>query len=156
MALNSWKYGIFDCARQSLALNACGFFPLFVPFIVTNIASRARRYVFGLGFCGMLMLTCFCGYVNYGTSIAMDYVSDDTVSTILGLVGALCAGVLFAIFYIVRVRLREKLLIAGDSFYDCLLSFFCPCCSMVQMAGEVELQHVHILEPPDEYEVAKL
>lgn len=156
MSFNDWKHGIFDCTRQTLELNICGFFPLFVPFFITNIAARLNSYAFGLGFTSMLVLTCLCGYINYGTSIAMEYVTNETADMILAIIGALFGGVLFYVFYSIRTRMREKLAIAGDGFYDCIVSFFCSCCSMVQMAAEVDLEHVHICDPPEEYELSKL
>jgi Cys-rich protein (TIGR01571 family) len=149
----SWRVGIFDCTNESLQINLCSFLPLTVPFVMTNIAARVRHYPCRLGFMGLLSFTLLLGYANYGTSVALSYVSGNLTRMILVLVGSIATGCLYVLLYDLRLRVRALLQIAGDLFSDMALTLCCSCCSLVQMSREVELREISLCEEPAPYAI---
>jgi Cys-rich protein (TIGR01571 family) len=87
-------------------------------------------------------------YANYGTSVAMEYVTSSTVDLILAIVGATFALGIGFIIWLMRYQYRRDLAIAGTQTGDCAAAFCCSCCSLVQMAAEVDLENISIVEEP--------
>ena len=44
---------------------------------------------------------------------------------------------IFAVIFMLRLKIREQFKIEGDLLSDCLMSFCCGCCSVAQMATHV-------------------
>ena len=147
----SWKSGIFECfnseappGRYLTILLTC--LPCTYSFVIAALASRIRTYPLTWGFTIFLvMMTCVV-YISYTLDILLDINAQQTklwewyVTLILGTISFFCGVLVVYTIFILRVTIRQKLRIAGDTGMDVLASVFCSCCTVVQMANEVDLE----------------
>ncbi|TMW59940.1 hypothetical protein Poli38472_005009 [Pythium oligandrum] len=124
IVVGRWKSGIFGCT-DSLVPNACMAF--FCPAIsVAQICARlglARFYYVLVGFALLYLLALIA-------AITKNAVMDGIV-VIISFATA---------FLIARLRWRVRYLFSlpGSGLEDCIYAMFCGCCTISQMATQVE------------------
>ncbi|KAF0700374.1 Aste57867_9079 [Aphanomyces stellatus] len=146
VAHNMWKAGVFECFNSiPNTLMSC-----FCPCIsLAQIASRLGA--FG-GYCAVLvglfllyaLHNTFSGLYNYNVGV-LDEQDDWTADGIrrehiasFGLLSS-TAALLPAIFLtILRTRVRKLYLIQGSEIEDFCCAYFCNCCTIAQLATQVE------------------
>ncbi|RQM26067.1 hypothetical protein B5M09_005609 [Aphanomyces astaci] len=147
VASTMWKSGIFECFQSTP--NGSSLMALFCPCVaVAQIASRLGA--FG-GYCGVLavLFVIYCthhAFAGLAQNEVDNYEQDQghwtpqninrlityaTLSSLTALLPALFLAVL-------RTRVRRVHHIQGSECEDFLCSYFCNCCTIAQMATEVQ------------------
>lgn len=131
-----WKADVFECLdnRHCLLAWLCGL--CYLPSILGTVMNRLRGQPGSHGLC---VLLCVVFPVSY---FLMRVPDSDPQMRALSVTCALVFQVALCILYIasclIRTRLRRRLAIEGDECEDCLLSWFCNCCVILQMHNQVD------------------
>lgn len=94
------------------------------------------------------------GYISdgFGGSYAYTYAVTSSSFTVWGWISMMCALLVFVAIWQLRSKVREKFTIPGSPVEDFLVSCFCSCCSLAQMATHVKSYKPGACDfgPPDE------
>lgn len=162
--MRNWNSRFFDCLKDPCLSIYTAFGCL--PCILTQVAGRIRKYPCFGSFKYFSLAMLILGLVFYISSILNNLIENwkvrihdgETTYEIYSInqtISLFLFSFFCALVWIIRYHVRKKLNIFGDDPTDALYSICCPCCTVVQMARELEVNASHAtnLKEPEEYQI---
>lgn len=142
--------GCFDNTKLCLP----SFF-LFTPCVTAQVMGRVKFFPCGGNFStsrNVLIAAFFVSTISFNIIFNAAYLVRST--GVYFLLECLAWGSFIVFLYMLNslrqfVRLKNN--IHGDGCSDCTINFFCACCSVAQLAAEVDVEDPCSLSEPSEY-----
>tara|TARA_A100001015_G_C14994100_1_gene715387 strand:- start:1138 stop:1740 length:603 start_codon:yes stop_codon:yes gene_type:complete len=146
--MRNWNVRFFDCLKTP-CLSIYTAFGL-LPCVLTQISGKVNVYPCFQNFKSFSLMMILLGTIYYSSCILNGLISNwgiqmgsEEETYNIYFANSYINYVLLTLFIVftwkLRYEVRKKLNIFGDDPTDCLYSFFCPCCTVVQMANELNI-----------------
>ena len=138
----NFKQNLCDCCRRCNVRCATSCFCM--PCVISQIMGKIKYYPIWGSFSASRSLFLIV-YVLYYSCAVFTYVPGAPF------VAYLCVGIICYMLNKIRGFMREKYNLRGNSCHDCMVNWCVTCCSIVQMAAEVDVENPCSMSEPEEY-----
>jgi Cys-rich protein (TIGR01571 family) len=162
--MRNWNSRFFDCLKDP-CLSIYTAFGL-LPCVLVQISGRIKTYPCFGSFKGFYYAMLFLGSIYFTASFMNGLIErwgvriydghmTYEIYTFNNALNLVLLSFFCALVWSLRYHVRKKLNIFGDDPTDAIYSLCCPCCAVVQMARELDLNASHVVscKEPNPFEL---